>query len=391
MVTISAKDSGFDEGRLARIKTRIDSDIAADRYDGALLHVARGGKTVLECVSGYADRSADRRMTSDTPVFTMSIGKQFTVAVVLHYVELGLLSLTTRVSDIIPAFGCRGKEDAQLWHLLTHTSGVMTQAHPLPPEIIFNLQAFVDYISHQSAENPPGSRVNYSVGAGHAVMAEMVRRVDGARRSFSEIQRAVLFDPLGMRDTHLGVPADVHPRMAPVVAKYQNATLIDPAGLVMLGQIVTPEAEMPSGAFVSTIGDLARFAEMLRRGGTLQVDGRDVRILSPGMIDYASRVHTGAMHNGLFDFAEKYRGWPRFPADLGLGFFVRGETLHPSPFGTLASPRTFGGWGSGSTCFFIDPERDLTFCFMSVGLMEDTYSVERFQTLADMVFSSIID
>jgi CubicO group peptidase (beta-lactamase class C family) len=390
-VTNSPADAGFDEQRLVRVKARIDADIASDRYDGALLHVARGGKTVLECVCGYADRSAGRLLAIDTPIFTMSVGKQFTVAVVLHFIERGLLSLTTRVSDIIPAFGCRGKEDVQLCHLLTHTSGVLSQGHPLPPEIVFNLEAFVDYICKQSAENPPGSRVNYSVGAGHAVLGEMVRRVDLEKRSFRKIQRDVLFDPLAMNDTFIGVPAEVHKRMAPVVAKYENPTLIDPAGLVGLGQIITPEAEMPSGGFVSTISDLARFAEMLRNKGTLNVDGRDVRVLSPSMIDYATRVHTGTMHNGLFDYAEKYRGWSRFPADLGLGFFLRGETLHPSPFGTLASPRTFGGWGSGSTCFFIDPERDLTFSFMSVGLMEDTYNVERFQTLADIVFTSLIE
>ncbi|MDX3899306.1 MAG: serine hydrolase domain-containing protein [Sphingobium sp.] len=390
-MTNSPVNVGFDQQRLARVKERLESDIADDRYDGAILHVARGGETVLECVSGYADRSAGRVLTADTPIFTMSVGKQFTVAVVLYYVERGLLSLTTRVADIIPAYGCRGKEDTQLWHLLTHTSGVISQSHPLPIEVIFNLEAFVEYISGQSAENPPGSRVNYSLGAGHAVLGEMVRRVDGGKRSFRDIQREVLFDPLGMHDTHLGLPADVRTRMAPVVAKYQGATLIDPAGLVGLGQFITPEAEMPSGGFVSTISDLARFAEMLRNRGALNVGGREVRILSPGMIDYASRVHTGTMHNGLFDYAEKFRGWPRFPADLGLGFFLRGETLHPSPFGTLASPRTFGGWGSGSTCFFIDPQRDLTFCFLSVGLMEDTYSVERFQTLADMIFSSFLD
>ena len=382
--------AGFDAERLERVKASIAADIAAEHYDGAIIAVARHGEMVLKHADGFADRATGRKMELDTPIFTFSVGKQFTAAVVLHYVERGLLQLTTRVSDIIPAFGCRGKENAQLWHLLTHTSGVLAQTPMVPPEILFNIETFVDYICTQPAENPPGSRVNYSIGAGHSVLAEMVRRVDGGQRSFRDIQRETLFDPLGMKDTYLGLPALVRERVAPIVARYDQATLMDPAGLVALGALMKPETELPSGGFVSTIADVSRFAEMLRGGGALTVDGREVRILSPAMIDYASRVHTGAMSNGLFDFAVNHRGWAPFSADIGLGFFVRGESVHPTPFGTLASARTFGGWGSGATCFFVDPARDLTFCFLSTGLMEDTRSIERFQKLADMVFSSIV-
>ncbi|MBI1237878.1 MAG: serine hydrolase [Alphaproteobacteria bacterium] len=383
--------AGFDAERLVRVQKRIAADIAAQTYDGAAIAVARGGKTVMLHADGFADRAAGRRLDLDTPIFSMSIGKQFAVAVVLNFVERGLLSLTTRVSDVIPAFGCRGKEDVQLWHLLTHTSGVITQIPPLPPEMLFNLQAFVDYICQHPAENVPGSRVNYAILAGHAVMAEMVRRVDGAKRSFRDIQREVLFDPLGMRGTFLGVPGQARSRMAPVVARDKRPGFLDPAGLEALGAAVTPEAEIPGGGYVTVVGDVLKFCEMLRGGGATDVDGHAVRILSPAMIDLASKVHTGTMPNGLMDYTINFRGWPVHPADLGLGFFLRGETLHPTPFGTMASPRTFGGLGAGSTCFFVDPERDLSYAYLSTGLMEDSYSIDRHQILADLVFSAIID
>ena len=54
-------------------------------------------------------------------------------------------------------------------------------------------------------------------------------------------------------------------------------------------------------------------------------------------------------------------GWRPVTAFNGLGFYLRGEGLSPTPFGHLASPRTFGGVGAGSTLFWVDPARDISF------------------------------
>ena len=59
-------------------------------------------------------------------------------------------------------------------------------------------------------------------------------------------------------------------------------------------------------------------------------------------------------------------------------------------FGALNSARTFGGFGAGSTAFWIDPERDLSFAFLSTGLMEDSYHVERLARLSDLVVAALV-
>src|SRR5206468_7065792 len=51
--------------------------------------------------------------------------------------------------------------------------------------------------------------------------------------------------------------------------------------------ICLPGAEIPAGGYLTTLADLARFVEMLRRGGEL--DG--ARILSPAMLEFATRNH----------------------------------------------------------------------------------------------------
>ena len=68
-----------------------------------------------------------------------------------------------------------------------------------------------------------------------------------------------------------------------------------------------------------------------------------------------------------------------------------GEGVQPGPMSNLSSPRTFCGWGAGSTCFWVDPQMDLSFAFLSTGLMEETYHLERLQRLADLVVTSLTD
>ena len=218
-------------------------------------------------------------------------------------------------------------------------------------------------------------------------MAEMVCRVDGNTRPFREIMHDEIFEPLGMHDTALGLPDALRERVCPVVVRDRSPGLLDPEMLEGMLNILTPEAEFPAGGYVTTIADFARFAEMLRGRGAIA----GTRLLSPAIIDLASRNHTGKMPNDIWNYAVELRNWPVFPAYLGLGFFLRGEGTHPTPFGSLATPRTFGGVGAGSTTFHIDPARDLMYAFLSTGLMEESRSTERHQRLADLVHAAVVD
>jgi CubicO group peptidase (beta-lactamase class C family) len=196
-----------------------------------------------------------------------------------------------------------------------------------------------------------------------------------------------IFTPLGMHDTALGVPEALKGRVCPVVVRDRSPGLLDPDLIEGLGNTLGPDSEIPAGGYVTTLHDFARFAETLRAGGI--IDGK--RILSPVTLDLASRNYTGRMPNDLWIYAVEARGWPIFPAYLGLGFFLRGKGTHPTPFGSLATPRTFGGIGAGSTAFFIDPVRDLFYAFLSTGLLEESRSMERHQRLADLVHASIVE
>jgi len=382
------KDLGFDPDRLARIPALLDADITADRYDGAAVCVTRAGRVALRTHRGFADRAANRRLAPDAVFATMSVGKQFTTAIVLNRVERGDLRLTMPVAELIPEFGTRGKERMTLLHLLTHTSGIVSRVPDLAPDEVASVERLTAWACTTIPESIPGERVTYSIAVAHSVMAEMVRRAEGSRRSFARILEEDLFRPLGMNETSLGPRDDLLARLCPVVARFTEPGLFAPQEVSGIGLLLTlPGAEIPAGGYLTTLADLVRFAEMLRRGGEL--DGR--RILSPAMIELATRNHTGDKPNSLLDYTIQMRGWAPFPASLGLGFFVRGDGVVPGPFGNLCSARTFGGLGAGSTGFWVDPVRDLTFSFLSTGLMEDSHHMERLSRLSDVVVASLVD
>ena len=109
------------------------------------------------------------------------------------------------------------------------------------------------------------------------------------------------------------------------------------------------------------------------------------------MLDFCTRNHTGSLRNVLFDMWLGVRNWIEYPASIGCGFFMRGEGNLPGLFSPMNSARTFGGFGAGSTGFTVDPARDLSFAFLSSGLMEDSYHFERIGRLQGMVLAAIVD
>ena len=75
---------------------------------------------------------------------------------------------------------------------------------------------------------------------------------------------------------------------------------------------------------------------------------------------------------------------------MGLGFALRGTGMHHALYGTLASPETFGNYGAGTSLFWVDPVREITFSFLSAGVMNSDTNIERFQRLSDVLISAAI-
>ena len=380
---------GFDPIRLGRVGDAIRSDIDEGRCHGVSMIVARGGSKILEVTEGFADKAENKRLAPDNVFATMSVAKQFTNVLALSLVERGLLKLHAPVAELIPGFANLGKEKVNLYHLLTHTSGIMSAIPPVPPDVLVNIDKLLEYACSLPLESQPGERVNYSILLGHSIIAAMCLAADGRGRSYADMLNDEIFTPLGMKDTSLGAREDLLDRLCPVRVSYKDIpALLPPEAVEGLGTVLAmPGAELPGGGCVTTIGDLHRFVEMLRRGGEL--DG--TRILSPATLDFCTRNHTGELRNILFDMWCGTRNWLAYPASIGVGFFMRGEGNLPGLFSPMNSPRTYGGFGAGSTGFTVDPERDLSLSFLSTGLMEDSYHFERIGVIASLILAAMTE
>jgi CubicO group peptidase (beta-lactamase class C family) len=388
MEVVDPGEVGMDPGRLERVVGSVDEDTCAGMCDGAVLMVARHGKVVMREARGLADLANDRPAGFDDVFCMMSITKQFTAVRVLMDIERGKFSLTTPVREVIPEFGIKGKQNITVKQVMTHTSGINTQLpYGIPIDQLGNLEMVTTFLSNEPILFQPGSVCFYNATTSMSLLAVMVQRLDEAGRSFRKILEEDLFQPLGMPDTALGLPDRLKERLAPVAVRDRTPGLFDPLTLEAINFLVHEASEMPATTGFSTAGDVFRFAEMLRRGGEL--DG--TRVLSPETVRLATTIHTGDMVNHILDYAREDYGWPSFPANFGLTFFIRGEGIFPTPMGITASPGTFAALGAGSNMFMVDPERDLTIVFLSAGLMEETKNQLRCQRLADMVIASIVE
>jgi CubicO group peptidase (beta-lactamase class C family) len=382
-----AQDGVWKE-RLDHLREVIREDVAKGLYFGLHLKVGRHGKAVFDEAIGAEDAAGERPLDGDKVYSIFSTSKAFTNILVLRAIEEGRFALTTRIADIIPEFTGAPRDRVTFFHLLTHTTGMPGVWMPRPDMYLDRLDELVEAVCanvHGAIE--PGSRCDYSPLANHVLMGEALRRTDPNGRRFRDILREDLFEPLGMNDTSMGLRPDLRERhvkpdmRGTVPIKHLSRTLPGDHAL-----FEDEDVEAPHVGCAASVGDLWRFAEMLRGGGEL--DG--ARILSPTTIAMARRNWTGEMPNELYRAVAVRSGWETPPAYIGLGFSLRGTQIVHNQMGTLTSPETFGNYGAGSALFWVDPELDVSFAALSAGVMTQAANIERFQKLSDIVVSAMV-
>lgn len=381
-----------DGAALDRLVAEITSDISRGAYDGVHVIVARGGDKVLDTTLGWADRAAGRELQPGDVFRVLSLTKAFTNVMALRAIGEGRLALSTRVVDLIPEFlgtdpfHMLRKDRINVIHLLTHRSGMPPTPNPgLGPDRFGVLADVIEALSSVDVLFEPGSNLNYAPAINHALLGEMVRRAYGAP-SFAALARDLVFDAVGMSDTAFGLPRSLADRAVPLKAYLPEGGFLQPSDIECLNDYIVEGAEMPWVGSVSTAEDVHAFAEMLRRRG--EVDG--AHIVAPAILDLATRPQTGDMPNDLYAQMAIARGWEVPNGNFGLGFSLSGDGTAPSFFGPFTSPRTHGNYGAGSSLFWIDPERDLTFTFLSSGVMEESENVARFQKLSTMAVAAAL-
>lgn len=338
---------GMSSAHLALLDDIIQEAVKNKDFPGADILVARRGKVVFRKVYGDSQWIPERVSLKKSMMFDLaSITKPVATATsIMILVERGKIRLWDKVKNYIPKFSVyvdkdgRTHEDARLWHLLTHTSGLPPYCDaqeiedkygaPCPVDIL------VDHIGQLEKTNAPGTEFHYSC-LGYISLARIVKIVTG--QSIAEFSKENIFDPLSMTHTTY-IPSD------------EFQTLCVPTevtdGVPLTGVVHDPLAKLQGGisgnaGLFSTADDLGVFAQMMLNGGQIGTK----RILSPLSVARMTSVFPEVK------FAGRGLGW-----DLNSAYSTNGGDL----FGELS----YGHTGYTGTSIWIDPETQTIVIFLT--------------------------
>lgn len=186
----------------------------ADGYDlGSSLAVAVDGEVVTDCWGGWADEAQTRPWEADTITNVWSTTKTMTALAALVLVDRGTVDPGEKVATYWPEFGANGKQDIEVRHLLSHTSGVSSWAAPFTVEDLFDDDKATAHLAGQEPWWEPGTASGYhALNFGHLI-GEVIRRVDG--RGLKQFFAEEIAGPLGA-DFTIGCPPSEHGRIADV-------------------------------------------------------------------------------------------------------------------------------------------------------------------------------
>ncbi len=350
---------GMSSQRLQQIGVVLRDRIARKLMPGAVVAIARRGKLVYYEAFGSLGDPAQTPMPRDAIFAIASMTKPLTAVGVLQLAEQGRVLLSAPVGTYLPQLENRtvatatgGTEPARpeptIQDLLRHTAGMTygdmrgDELSRRYAELNPNLSAsdFLAKLGRLPLRYQPGTRWEYSLGPDVAGLA--LEAVTGER--LGQYLQAHLFAPLRMTDTSFVVPADKLARLArPGVSARK---MRDPA--------VPPGHDCGDACAYSTAADYLRFAEMLRRGGTLDgayVLGRkSVEFMTSDQL--APDVNTDMLNNA----------W-NYLAGYGFGLTVavrRSAGLGGMP----GSPGDFNWGGAFGTYFWVDPKEELSVVLM---------------------------
>ena len=347
------------------IHERMKDYVDRGSIPGAVTLVRHKGEIVSLDAVGYQDIEAKKPMTKDSIFQVMSMTKPFTGVAIMMLVEEGKIALNDAVEKLLPEFrgqmvmdvAADGKRTLRkptraitVRDLMTHTSGMTG-----PPDGLKELYTRMDKTLAEAvlvySQTPlafdPGTKWQYS-NTGIATLGRIVETQ--SKMKFEDFLAQRIFEPLGMRDSHIFLPEAKHSRLAAVYRIGDDGKLHKSGEEILGGYSLDyrkgAKYSGPEFALYTTANDLANFYQMMLNDGVY--GGK--RLLSKASVKVMTMVHTGDLKAGHMP---------------GTAFGLTWEVVN-QPLGgqALLSEGTFGHGGAFGTHGFVDPKRSLVGVFL---------------------------
>jgi CubicO group peptidase (beta-lactamase class C family) len=370
---------GFFDLQFEPVKDAFLALFADPQQRGGGLCVQIGGQTVLDIWAGVADKDAEQAWHTDTLVNLFSCTKTFTAVAALQLVAEGRLELDVPVANYWPEFACAGKQTISLRQLLCHQAGLPALRELLPAEALYDWP----YMTAALAAEQPW----WGAGEGHGyapitygwLVGELLRRIEGCGPGESVVARTV--QPLGL-DFHIGLADSEFARVAHV--SRIKGDLGDAAAQRLLKRMFAEPTSMTARAFtnppsIMTSTNKPEWRRMQQPAANGHGNARSLagfytgllsgRLLDSQLLAELRREHSHGLDKTLLTDTR-----------FGLGCMLDQPGVSNATFG-LGS-QAFGHPGAGGSTAFADPERELSFAFVTNSLGPYVLMDPRAQALA---------
>jgi CubicO group peptidase (beta-lactamase class C family) len=347
---------------------------------GSSLAVFSKGELVVDLHGGWRD--AERRVpwTGDTLVNIWSATKGLAAIAVAMLVDEGKLDYGRKVSDYWPEYGCNGKEETLVSHIMSHQAGLPGFEEPTALEDFYDWPVVTERLARQAPMWVPGTKNSYHAMTYGFLAGELIRRASGLMPG--EYLAEKIRGPLGA-DAFIGLPESEEHRVAPLLPSvlqrdFEPVAMPPEAVIAVTNPDMSPTlpnrrawraAQIPAGNGHATAMGLARVYGAVANGGAL--DG--VRLMGPETIARLCELQT--------DRTDILLG---MPAMWRQGLSGNVENM----YGPLPTTVGHSGWGGSFGC--VDPVRNVGIGYVLNQMGDRTVGDPRCTALCKAVFECIL-
>jgi CubicO group peptidase (beta-lactamase class C family) len=380
---VSDVTQGHCDSRFGKLRGALADELATGEELGAAIAVDIDGELVVDIWGGHADAAKTRKWDRDTIVNLWSSTKPVTSLAALILADRGLLDVFVPVATYWPEFAANGKQDIEVRHILSYTSGVSGWDAPFTIDDVYDWSKATSQLARQEPWWPPGTASGYHLlNYGHLV-GEIVRRITG--KTLKEFVGEEIAGPLGA-DIQIGARVEDEDRIAEVIPPPPLEIPLDalPKDCPMFKTFTAPpmvgaevahtaawrRADIGGANGHGNARSLARALSPISLGGKVN----SVQLLNPPTIDLIFQEQSNGIDQVL---AVALR--------MGIGFGLPEPATFPMiPEGRICF---WGGWGGSAVV--MNPDRGATFAYVMNKMGPGTTGTKRTQRYTTLFYEGL--
>lgn len=302
----------------AAIDAVVGKAMGEHRIPGVALAITHRG--VLRYAKGYGKANLEHElaMTPDTVVAIASVSKPLLALGVMRLVEQGKLAWSDSVSQHLPDTP-PSWQGITLAHLASHTAGIVRESPAFDGEKLQADMALISASYPLPLVFPTGSKTQYC-NVCYFALAEIITRRSGM--PWPEFMRKTFFEPAGMQRTRTTSVSELVPGRA-ASYEWRDGRWLNQREFVAL---------RPSGAFLSSALDLARFEAALTADRVVSSASlRQMETPIPLNDGSLARFAPAAQASALSWRVDEFKGWRRIWHGGSLAGFRTIYARYPDP------------------------------------------------------------